>query len=449
MSSERLHDPDAPPTSEVGARGRGLMAVVVPGGRGSATSPAPVGPREARITRLMARFVGGGFIAYLLASAGEFVPTAAYVAPWFTPAGAAAAFLPGIALFAYSFRRRLDHAVVAVLAYSTSIGYLLACVLWVLAWDGIASGVDRVTWLMSFGGLPSLAVVLVRPLAIGVVHLAICITASTIITNLGRVGEIGWIALPQALWGVAYSSIFLIAASMIRRTGRSLDAAREVALRATIDAAAATARDVERARFDALIHDHVIATLLAAEGGHADDRLAAQARFALAELDAPAPATEAQSLTREAAATNIRVSIASVSDGVQVIAADPMDPANPEDRAGPGGSGDRRGAATEPRYPIEVVAAVGEALAEAVRNSLRHGGADAECVVFVEFGGASLQATAIDDGVGFEVADIPPERLGIEVSIRLRMSALAGGGSRIHSEPGRGTTVRVWWHASE
>lgn len=392
-----------------------------------------MGPREARIQRLMARFVGGGFLAYLLVSAVEFAPTSTFVAAWFTPVAAVAAFLPGITIFAYSFVSEVRPRVLVALSVLTSVGYVGACALWLIAWNGVASGADRVTWLMSFGGLPSLAIVLVRPLWVGVIHLVICICASTIVTNLGRHGALGASTITEVIWGVAYSSIFLFAAAMIRRTGQTLDQTRATALRVTSATAAATARDVERARFDALVHDHVIATLLAAESGDADGRLAGQARFALSELDSLAAVGPHRPVTRDEAAARLRVSVSSVSEDVGVHL------------TRIGGADTDRGPSD---YPAEVIAAVGEAIAEAVRNASRHAGPDAECVVVIELGPDSLQAAVIDDGRGFDIGAVPPERLGIEVSIRLRMDSIPGGGSRIRSEAGAGTTVQLWWRRS-
>ncbi|WLP89705.1 ATP-binding protein [Gordonia sp. NB41Y] len=391
-----------------------------------ALTSVAVGRREARIQRLMARFVGGGFIAYLLVSIGEFATTAVFVAPWFTPVGAIIAFTPGIVLFAYSFRDRLDQRLLAAIALSTTIGYLIASGLWFLAWDGVSRDLDRVSWLMSFGGLPSLATVLVRPFPVGAASLVVCISVSTVSTGLGRDGELGWGTATQTLWGIAYSSVYLIAAAMVRRTGRTLDQTREAALAAASATAATAARDIERARFDALVHDHVIATLLAAEPGTVDCRLAAQARRALDTLDDLAQSPEITDLSRDDAAARLRVTVASVDDAVAVRITDlPAD--------------------GEVRYPVEVVAAISEALAEAVRNSVRHGGPEAQSAVFVELGADHIRAGAVDDGAGFDPAAVPPERLGIEVSIRLRMASVAGGGARVRSEPGDGTTVGVWW----
>lgn len=55
-------------------------------------------------------------------------------------------------------------------------------------------------------------------------------------------------------------------------------------MRAAAESAAAAAHNSERSRFDALIHDRVIATLVATKGQRDDPRLPEQAQQALDEL---------------------------------------------------------------------------------------------------------------------------------------------------------------------
>lgn len=394
-----------------------------------------MGPREARIQRLMARFVGGGFVVYLMVSATEFEMTARLVDGWFTPVAALCAFTPGMVLFAYSFRAQLDQRVLSLLALGCSLGYLAASGAWLLAWTGATGDVDRILWLASFPGLAPLAIALVRPLAEGAAHLTVLTTVAMIEVNLAR-GMDDFLAVTtmQVIWSFTYSSLFLLGVAMTRRTGRTLDDTRRTALDAASASAATSAREVERARFDALVHDHVIATLLAADSDAPDRRLAEQARFALAELDALAQSPESGPISRDEAAARLRVTVAATGDDIEVRIAD----AGGRRSDGPAGD-DRR------QYPIEAVSAIAEALAEAVRNSRRHGGPGTRCVVLIEFGPEHLRVTQIDDGVGFDLDEVPPERLGIEVSIRLRMASVLGGGARLRSDIGVGTTVQLWW----
>jgi signal transduction histidine kinase len=49
--------------------------------------------------------------------------------------------------------------------------------------------------------------------------------------------------------------------------------------------------------------------------------------------------------------------------------------------------------------------------------------------------------TVMDDGVGFDPADIPPDHVGLRLLTDLAESL--GGSLAVESEPGRGTTLRM------
>ncbi|WP_348536948.1 ATP-binding protein, partial [Nocardia carnea] len=108
------------------------------------------------------------------------------------------------------------------------------------------------------------------------------------------------------------------------------------------------------------------------------------------------------------------------------------------------------GGATPPNRgpPPGRPAAGAAALAEAVRNSLRHAGVPARRVrreVTVTVGAGGLLVVLRDDGKGFDRAAVPPDRLGIAASILGRMRQLPGGAGFVESAPGHGTTVTLMW----
>lgn len=411
-------------TPESGVSGAGSAGA-------AATTRAPargreLGQREAQIQRIMARFVGGGYVAYLLVAIPEIAPTAQLVASWFTPVGLILSFAPGIVLLGYSFRRQFDPQTLLVLVYTCSAGYVLANLAWLLAWEHVAVGMERVTWLMNFSGLPSLAIVLARPIREALGHLVLGATVNAVIVRLGRVGEVDFDVVMLALWSVAFTAAYLLGVGMAVRTGRTLDRARAGAYRAVADTAAIAARDAERARFDALIHDRVIATLLAAVAAPGDMRLAGQASSALAELDGMGQPQPGDRFPRDEVIARIRAAVAVVDDAIAVLA-------------------DSHAVAPEQSYPADAVRAVNEAVAEAVRNSVRHAGPGGSTVVHLDLATNEISAAIIDDGVGFDPDAVPAERLGIEVSIRQRMATIGGGSAQVHSVIGAGTTVRIGW----
>lgn len=85
------------------------------------------------------------------------------------------------------------------------------------------------------------------------------------------------------------------------------------------------------------------------------------------------------------------------------------------------------------------------ATVQAMVNSAQHaGGVLVRRSLAIEPSDGGVRIVVADDGNGFDIRRIPPERLGLEVSIRERV-ALAGGEASIESVPGHGTTVELRW----
>jgi signal transduction histidine kinase len=85
-----------------------------------------------------------------------------------------------------------------------------------------------------------------------------------------------------------------------------------------------------------------------------------------------------------------------------------------------------------------VVAAAGEAMV----NAAKHSGAS-EVSVYAEVEDGRVDVWVADQGRGFDLDTVPPDRRGLQDSIRGRM-ARAGGGAEIDARPGEGTEVHVW-----
>lgn len=97
--------------------------------------------------------------------------------------------------------------------------------------------------------------------------------------------------------------------------------------------------------------------------------------------------------------------------------------------------------------PADVADAVVEATAEAVRNSVRHGGDLSTCSVRLsELEGRGIRVVVADDGRGFDPRAVPPGRLGIRLSMQGRLAAV-GGTATVTSAPGSGTEVVIEWTA--
>ncbi|WP_440714227.1 sensor histidine kinase [Gordonia sp. FQ] len=392
------------------------------------TAATPDASRErTRIVTAMARFLGGGFVAYLLISIPDFGRPPGMVAGWFTPVAVLLSLGPGVLLLGVTFVRRGDRYI-APLVFASAAGFLLAGGLWFPAWTGARVADGDVTWLMTFAGLPALAVSMFR-LRLGIVVLVLTSVLAAAINAAGRSGGATHQFVYETLWSIVFTLPFMIAVRLLVRTGRVLDATRADAIEAAAASASSAAHDAERARFDALIHDRVIATLVATRRHAADARLPEQARGALDELSrlAEGPDPNAPDVSVVGTLARLRTFATAIDPDIPV--------GHPDDALDP----------SVPRYPDAVVRAMAEAMGEALRNAVLHAGPHAQRALLVETGEASLIVTVGDNGCGFDVARVPPERLGMAVSIRARMDELPGGSATVRSAPGEGTTVVLRW----
>ncbi|GAA4267867.1 sensor histidine kinase [Frondihabitans peucedani] len=185
------------------------------------------------------------------------------------------------------------------------------------------------------------------------------------------------------------------------------------------------ATEAERVRTDALLHDTVLAALLAAAGNQAPERATEMAEAALDIVsdttdhpDAPPLSVLLQRLWSKA-----DPELAPFRDTVQFDLA----------------------ALSDVDLPPEVTEALISATVQALTNSINHAGPDAKRVVTAtRLDDGGLRIVVSDDGTGFDLAAVPEARLGVRVSILERVRQV-GGLARIDSAPGRGTTVTLEW----
>lgn len=377
-----------------------------------------------RITRVFALFVGVGYIGYFVLLLPPIVALMGRMAPWWTPTMLVIAFVPGLALIVVS--RLRDIAVTRAVAAAAALGFFVVVFTWPFAWDGSHIAASEAVWFAAFPGLASLAAVLAWPARIALVHMLIGCVSTQVINYVARGDMEPVMLIPEILFSLMYCMIFVGGAMMALRTGRLLDESTEAIHRAAATTAGNEARAVERERFDALIHDSVLSTLLTASRRGVHDDVPSLAAATLAELDGIKDGGQGdQALEPVRAIIQLRAMAAdadtATSFDVRVASADPA------------------------VLPAEVVQTVGAAMAEAIRNSARHAGDGARCAVRGTVGPTSVHIEVRDDGDGFEPAKVSSRRLGIAVSIHGRMARLAGGTATVESEPGSGTSVHLDW----
>ncbi|MDN3309958.1 ATP-binding protein [Microbacterium oryzae] len=217
---------------------------------------------------------------------------------------------------------------------------------------------------------------------------------------------------------------------MFRSLASGVDAARSAAIAEYSRAASADAAEQERVEVAALMHDSVLAALIAAGRARSEreHQLAvsmareALTRLANAESDEPegsdAPVTSSwirSELQAQARALGL--------DLVVEETAPPM-------------SG----------IPGRVARALVLAATQAVANAIQH--ADGRgLAVRLSARGGRVQIVVVDAGAGLDLAAIPADRLGIRASIFARVTAV-GGRAEIDSDGG-GTVVTIAWPSED
>nr|WP_072691978.1 ATP-binding protein [Rhodococcus fascians] len=374
-----------------------------------------------RLIRIFGRFVGTGYAAYLLLLVPDIARSSVTVPGWWTPTAVIVVFGTGLAFGAFTFHPSIRVSQVA--GSIAALAFPVMALLWWVAWDGTTF--DRSgMFLSAFPGLASLAAATVwRPIP-AFVHTAVSVVIVQLINQAVREPFPRSNIIAEIFFGLMFCTVFVAATLAALRTGRILDATISATHGDAARAAAANAREVERERFDALIHDEVMSSLLAVARQGRTASLARQARSALAHLDGLHTDTATHDFTADDTIALMRASASTVDESIDFrVREDPADsPAN---------------------YPADAVRSIAGALAEALRNSVVHAQASTRSVT-VELAPSALRVIVRDNGIGFDRRSVPPHRLGVAVSIEGRMRQLAGGSAEIDTSR-RGTTVRLSW----
>lgn len=236
------------------------------------------------------------------------------------------------------------------------------------------------------------------------------------------------VATEEFFYMLLICTVFASLIQVIRTAGRRQDVAARAAHADAALAGESRARIEQRARFGALVHDDVISTLLVASRGEPGMRESVR-EYAKRALTRIAAIREPQAPNEDVPPSECAARLRAASDlpGAPALAVTIK--------------------TTRP-VPASVVQSMGEALGEALRNSMRHAAPDGRQVhrtasAIIDRDGILIDIG--DDGVGFSLQRIPPERLGLRVSVIGRMTAVSGGSARVTSRPHEGTQVTLVW----
>lgn len=406
----------------------GLLAGHRESGGAAVPSRSEYGGAADRMVRRIGLCVGlGGVIALIMVSP-EVVNQSSVISLYWSLAIMALAFgwFPVLAAVSLYSSPRVIRQVSGVAAASFFAALVVLLVAFAIPADSSAS-----LWLYRLLAVGVLAAALAWPTVLAVGYLVVG-AGMTMVANLlvshqhSMLAAFGDFARPTGLCALFVWCVVFARASAVR-----VDHEAQLAGRKAARVGAAAARDRERDRFAALIHDGVLSTLLdASRAGSESPVLRRQAERTLEQLDAARIGdTELDHLDAQAAIGFLRSAIHEVNAGIAITA-------------------HRHSGLDDLRLPVSAASTIAAALAEAARNSLRHASVPGRYVqrqVTVTVSAGSIRVTFRDDGAGFDESAVPGDRLGISVSILGRMRQLAGGSGFVESEPGEGTTVTLVW----
>lgn len=234
-----------------------------------------------RIHRVFGRFISAGYVFYLLFVVPTAVSQAHLTAWWWLPTALLAIFGTGIALGVATFLS--DVRWIGRLAAANAVAFLVVAVLWFPAWTGEVS--TNTAWQALFPGVAGLSAAAAWRPRTALAYLTVVVFVVQATNYLLVNTTTGYRFVPELAFALMFCGVFAAAAIVAFRTGDVLDSTVAATERSVVAAAAAAARTVERERFDALVHDQVMSTLLASGRGASDGPVAAQARRALEMFD--------------------------------------------------------------------------------------------------------------------------------------------------------------------
>ncbi|TFC05575.1 hypothetical protein E3O42_03215 [Cryobacterium adonitolivorans] len=324
------------------------------------------------------------------------------------------------------------------LVTAEALSFVVILGFWLVVRNGPLPAGGDIPWVITLTGVPCVAVAVFagRRLVWAFTVLA-CLLSGLVRFKTSADADPALIGLADGLYSLLLVSVFVALTLAARRAAARVDEATLLTRQAEEHRAARVARRQERLSIDALVHDSVISTLLMAGLGRTRQYVvSSHASKTLTQLDAlRSPPPQPVVLVSDAARRLGRLAHQIAPDAVVLVD-------NPA-RAG-------REAGIERTVPSAAVTAIFGAVGEALRNSVASAAGhdpirQVHRAVTILSTTDGFQVTVSDDGVGFDPALVPPERLGIAESILGRMTRLPYGAAHVRSSPGHGTDVVAAW----
>ncbi|MET0725815.1 MAG: ATP-binding protein [Leifsonia sp.] len=321
------------------------------------------------------------------------------------------------------------HMACAVFAWA----YLVVVLVWPLLVQESTTPSEQTPWIWYLCTVATSCAAMAFRFEAAAIYTIVTPLCYGVIRALPAGGDVGVLrASLDALYAMILGAAVLIIVTSLRQAAVRVDAASAAALSRYAEAAREHAVEVERVEVDSIVHDSVLATLLAAASAD-DDRqrtlAVVMAQDALRKLEPDAAAAESGDVPLESVALRLQDVAGSFTPAIEV----------------------RRSGIAGRRVPSAVVEALIAASIQAMVNSMRHAGSHGEAVeraVSVVGTAAGCRVVVRDTGIGFAVEELPPERLGLRVSVIERMTSV-GGTAEIRSSRGAGTVITLVWPAGE
>ncbi|TFC82985.1 hypothetical protein E3T23_03395 [Cryobacterium cheniae] len=334
---------------------------------------------------------------------------------------------------------RVPLRVLRVIALAEGALFVLLLLFWLtMRAEPLPAGAD-IPWAITLTGVPVMAVAVAttRDRTAWAYLVLVCTMSGLVRAATSSDPHPVLVGVEDALYSALLLSMLVGLTTMARRSAIKVDQAATLARAQLVGRADRLARKRERLTIDALVHDSVISTLLmAGRGGTPVPVLSRHAADTLVRLDAlrapqPDPSVPGAEVTRR-----LEQLVGELAPDAEITS-------------------HLHGTLT---VPAQAVTALLGAVGEALRNSVAAAGVpDPEQrpgtpphrpvarILTVRSYQGGIRVAVHDDGVGFDPARVPAERLGIAQSIIGRMERLSGGAAAVRSRPGAGTEVVVSW----
>ncbi len=322
----------------------------------------------------------------------------------------------------------LDRAV-RLCAGAFAVLYVLALAAWPVATAGVQPRSIDEPWIWYLVNIATLAAVLAFPLPLQIAWTVLAPVLFGVVRLIqGGFHSKFWMILGlDVSFALILGGVLLALGWLLRSMATNVDETRTRAVSSYADAAAADAAEQERMAMAALMHDSVLAALIAAERAQTPRErtlaatMAREALTGLAGTEADGGDGDDDPRAADEIADDIEAAAAEL--GVELVV-------------------ERSITEPSPIVPGWVARALTLAATQSVANAVQH--ADGVgLTVRVTTGSGAISIVVSDAGDGFDLAEIPDDRLGIRASIIARVAAV-GGSTDVETGPD-GTTVRLEW----